>query len=111
MPLAYLPSTQNLTPTTQMRRRFNQTVSTLTNQVGSIATGTGDLGALSKDKAPAASPTFTGIVTQPAPAVLTAATTATSATAGSATALPSAPLGYMEMSINGTTVKIPYYQP
>ncbi len=36
-------------------------------------------------------------------------TTATSATAGSATALPSVPLGYVEITINGTVVKLPYY--
>lgn len=59
--------------------------------------------------APIASPTFTGTVTQPTPGVLTAATTTTSATAGAATALPATPLGYLEMSVNGTTVKIPYY--
>lgn len=59
--------------------------------------------------APIASPTFTGTVTQPTPDVLTAATTATTATAGAATALPATPLGYLEMSVNGTTVRIPYY--
>jgi hypothetical protein len=59
--------------------------------------------------APIASPTFTGTVTEPTPAVLTAAVTSTSATAGAATALPATPLGYLEMSVNGTTVKVPYY--
>lgn len=59
--------------------------------------------------APIASPTFTGTVTEPTPPVLTAAVTDTSATAGSATALPVTPLGYLEMSVNGVTVKIPYY--
>lgn len=59
--------------------------------------------------APIASPTFTGTVTQPAPGVLTGATTATSATAGAATALPATPLGYLQMSVNGTVVKIAYY--
>lgn len=48
-------------------------------------------------------------VTQPAPSVLTAATTATSATAGGATALPATPAGYLQVSINGTTFKLPYY--
>jgi hypothetical protein len=40
---------------------------------------------------------------------LQAPTTATSATAGTATALPSLPLGYVEIVIAGTTVKLPYY--
>lgn len=59
--------------------------------------------------APIASPTFTGTVTEPTPAVLTAATTATSATAGAASALPATPLGYLEMIVNTVTVKVPYY--
>lgn len=59
--------------------------------------------------APIASPTFSGTVTQPTPPVLTGATTATSATAGAATTLPATPLGYLQMSVNGTVVKIPYY--
>lgn len=37
------------------------------------------------------------------------ATTATSATAGAATVLPVAPLGYLEIGVNGVTVKVPYY--
>ena len=40
---------------------------------------------------------------------LTSATTATSATAGAATALPATPTGYVEVNVNGTTVKVPYY--
>ena len=40
---------------------------------------------------------------------LTSSTTATSAVAGSATALPTAPLGYLEITVNGTAVLIPYY--
>lgn len=40
---------------------------------------------------------------------LASPTTATSATAGAATALPATPLGYVEIVITGTTVKIPYY--
>lgn len=59
--------------------------------------------------APKASPTFTGTVTQPTPDVLTAATTATSATAGAASVLPATPAGYLEVSINGTVFKLPYY--
>ena len=59
--------------------------------------------------APIASPTFTGVVTEPAPPVLTSATTSTSATAGSASALPSLPLGFLQTSINGVVVKVPYY--
>ena len=81
--------------TSQMRRRTNQLVT-------AAAT-------LDSQKAPAASPVFSGPVTQPAPAVLTAASTATSATGGSASALPAAPLGYLTQVINGQTVKIPYY--
>lgn len=50
----------------------------------------------------------TGLITG-ANLALSSATTATSATAGAATALPIAPLGYVEISVNGTTVKIPYY--
>ncbi len=59
--------------------------------------------------APIASPTFTGTVTQPTPPVLTAATTATSATTGAGSALPADPAGYLQISINGTNYKIPYY--
>jgi hypothetical protein len=81
--------------TAQLRRRTNQLVTGAT--------------ALDAEKAPAASPTFSGTVTQQTPAVLTAAVTATSATAGSASALPTTPLGYMTQVINGQTVKIPYY--
>ena len=59
--------------------------------------------------APLASPTFSGTVTQPTPPVLTAAVTATSATAGAASALPLTPLGYLDWSVNGVTVKVPFY--
>lgn len=59
--------------------------------------------------APSASPTFSGTVTQPDAPVLTAPTTATSATAGAATDLPATPAGYLEISLGGTTYKIPYY--
>lgn len=58
-------------------------------------------------KAPLASPTFTGVVTQPEASVLTAATTATSATAGAATALPATPAIYLEISVNGVIYKFP----
>lgn len=71
-----------------------------------------DISGLSADLAllaPLASPTFTGSVTQPAAPILTAATTATSATAGSASALPASPLGYLQMSLNGTLAKIPFH--
>lgn len=40
---------------------------------------------------------------------LTAAITATSATAGTATSLPTTPLGYVQITINSVNVKIPYY--
>jgi hypothetical protein len=60
-------------------------------------------------KAPLASPTFTGTVTQPDAPVLTAPTTATGATAGTATALPALPAGYLQISLGGTNFKIPYF--
>jgi hypothetical protein len=41
--------------------------------------------------------------------ILNGPTTANSATAGSATVLPSTPLGYVEITIAGTLVKVPYY--
>ena len=50
-----------------------------------------------------------GAVETPSTINLTAAAIATVATAGTATALPAAPAGYLEQSINGTTYKIPYY--
>lgn len=59
--------------------------------------------------APVADPTFTGVVTQPDATVLTAATTTTSATAGAATALPATPAGYLTISLNGGSFKIPYF--
>ena len=40
---------------------------------------------------------------------LTAATTATTANTGAASPLPTDPAGYLEMSINGTIFKLPYY--
>jgi len=40
---------------------------------------------------------------------LPTSTVATSATAGAASALPVTPLGYLEIIVNGTTVKLPYY--
>ncbi len=47
-----------------------------------------------------------------APFVLTGQTTsATIGAAGGAAALPAQPLGYLTTSINGTPVKIPYYNP
>ena len=43
------------------------------------------------------------------PIVITGQTTATSATAGTASTLPSLPKGYLEITLNGVAVKIPYY--
>lgn len=40
---------------------------------------------------------------------LTASTTTTTATLGAASALPATPAGYLEVNVNGTVVKIPYY--
>lgn len=42
---------------------------------------------------------------------LKAATSTTSATGGGASALPATPTGYMTISINGTSYKMPYYAP
>lgn len=89
---------------------------TVTSQGAQIAANTselvthdGEITTLQAVKAPIDTPIFTGTVTQPRPSVITAATTVTSATAGAASALPSVPLGYLVMSINGATVKVPYY--
>lgn len=35
--------------------------------------------------------------------------TVSSATSGSASALPAAPAGYLELPLNGVVVKVPYY--
>ena len=61
-------------------------------------------------KAPIASPTFTGTVTQPDATVLTAATTAATATAGAAT-LPATPQLFLSVNYNGTAYKSPLYLP
>jgi len=104
MALSYLPHSQPANnDTRQMRRRVNDIVSTVSQQVGSIQANAGDLGVLNSTKANSTNPAITGTITQ------TSATTATSATAGAATALPATPLGYLQMVVNGTTVKIPYY--
>ncbi len=102
--LGYLPNVQPKDNNTQqIRRRTNAIVSVVSQQVGSIASGTGDLGTLSTTKADAANPSLSGTVS------LSGATVAASATAGSATALPAQPVGYLTQVINGQTVKIPYY--
>jgi hypothetical protein len=36
-------------------------------------------------------------------------TTATTATSGAASALPATPAGYMNVNLNGVTVKVPFY--
>jgi hypothetical protein len=104
--VSYLP---NIAPpnnnTQQIRRRVNQTTQSVVDNSTDIASIQQTLPTL----APLASPTFTGAVTQETPSALTNATTATSATAGAATALPSAPLGYLTMTLNGVQVKLPYY--
>jgi hypothetical protein len=51
------------------------------------------------------SPEFTGTVS------LSNASTASTATTGAAGTLPASPLGYISLTINGTSVKIPYYAP
>lgn len=45
------------------------------------------------------------------PLVVNNQLTATSATGGAASALPSTPAGYIEVVVNGTLVKLPYYNP
>lgn len=106
--VAYLP---NVAPsnnnTAQIRRRANQTVTAVNENSTAITVLQAQIPTL----APIAAPSFTGTVTQEGASVLTAATTATSATAGSASSLPATPVGYLEMSINGQTVKLPYYAP
>lgn len=49
--------------------------------------------------------------TQPMPTPLTAAVTTENATAGGASALPATPEGYLEWTINGQVVKVPFYLP
>ena len=51
----------------------------------------------------------TPVLSAAKPLALTGQTTATTATAGAATALPATPAGYLTTTVNGTTVKIPYY--
>jgi hypothetical protein len=87
---------------------YNSTTGAFSQAAPVIADVTGLSAALAL-LAPIASPTFTGTVTQPTPSVLTAAVTATSATTGAASPLPTDPAGYLEMSVNGVTVKVPYY--
>lgn len=104
MSLTYLPHAQpSNNNTLQLRRRYNDVVSQVTNQVGSIAANVGDLGTLNTTKANATNPALSGTITQ------TNATTATSATAGTATALPAQPLGYLQMVVNGVNVKVPFF--
>jgi hypothetical protein len=95
--------------TRQIRRRVDDIVSQVSQQVGSIADGTGDIGTLHsglQTKAPADSPVFTGTVTQPTLPALTNAQLSTYATAGGASSLPTAPAGYTTISINGQQFKI-----
>jgi hypothetical protein len=92
----------------QFLTAFNSTTGVFSQAQPTIANVSGLATALAL-LAPSANPTFTGTVTEPSPSVLTAATTAISATAGAAGALPSAPLGYLEWSVNGVIVKVPYY--
>lgn len=115
MAISNLPSTQN-NNTNQIRRRYNEVVSQVTNQVGSIASGSGDIGTLhsqvkqlTSQKASLDSPTFTGAVSMPSLPSLTSASVTNSATSGNASSLPSTPSGYMMMQVNGRTVKLPYY--
>jgi hypothetical protein len=112
--ISYLPHTSAKNNNTrQMRRRTNDLVSVVAQQIGSITPSSGDLGTLNttlQTKAPSDSPTFTGTVSQPT-LNLTAAATSTTASAGGASALPSTPSGYAHITINGQTVKIPYFLP
>lgn len=106
--LAFIPPTQPKDGNSrQLRRRFNAAVAVSDANV----TATQSNAAAIATKAPSDSPTFTGTVTQAEPPTLTSATTATSATSGSASSLPSTPQGYLQMIVNGETVKMPYYKP
>lgn len=51
------------------------------------------------------------LVTIAQPVDLEGQTTASSATIGAASALPGLPAGYLEATVNGSSVKIPYYNP
>lgn len=62
------------------------------------------------------SSSYQALATQMAAAVYSVSVTLTNQTtattvgaAGVVTALPSAPLGYLVVSVNGTSVKLPYY--
>jgi len=115
MAVSYLPNTEN-NNTNQIRRRYNEVVDKLTNQVGSIASGNGDIGTLSSQvsqlgtqKASVNSPTFTGTVSMSTMPSITSPKLSTSAQSGSASSLPSSPAGYVSMMINNQHVKLPYY--
>lgn len=110
--ISYLP---HVSPrdnnTRQIRRRANDVVSQVSQQVGAIATSVGDLGALStavQTKAPSASPVFSN-VTQDALPTLTNAQIHTTANAGGASALPATPAGYTTITVNGQTFKVALY--
>jgi len=81
-------------------------------QEGSVNLGSQPLtttGAITAGSISAASATISGTTTS-GNITLTAATTATTVgSAGSASALPATPSGYIQISINGTPYKLPYY--
>jgi hypothetical protein len=115
MSISYLPhvSPKN-NNTQQVRRRVNNIVSQVSDQVGALATHTGDFGRLDVEvqgKASATAPIFDGPVSQPAMPVLTGASIVTTAQAGGASALPATPAGYTHITINGQSFKIPIYLP
>lgn len=110
--ISYLPHVSPKDDNTrQMRRRVNNIVSQVSQQVGAVATDSGDLGTLSNEvqtKAPSASPILSH-VTQDTFATLTNATIHTTANAGGASALPATPAGYTTITINGQRFKLPLY--
>ena len=117
--ISYLPHVAPKNNNTQqIRRRVNDLVTTVNQNIGSIAGQDGDIGQLSTEIAalpdtfaPINNPTFTGTVTQPDSSVLTAATTSATATTGPTIVLPAHPEGYLVISINGSSFRVPYYNP
>jgi hypothetical protein len=77
-----VPNVSSATGTSQLRLAINQLNSAVTS--------------LGTSSSPINEPAFT-------------ASTASTATAGTATALPATPAGYLPVTVNGTTYKIPYY--
>jgi hypothetical protein len=104
---AFLPNTQPKNNSqSQVRRRVNDSVAAIADQTSELGTLTATVGT----KAPAASPAFSGAVTQPALPVLNNAQIHTTANAGGASALPATPAGYTNITINGQQFRIALYK-